>query len=142
MVLLMGWFMKNKKLETRPAQPPAGIRELQPYSPSSVGPHIWQIRAVRDLFWITLVVLIIWLGYYLRSIFTPVLISLFLAYLVNPLINWMSARWNMPRPLAISLILFIVLLVAAIFWVWFGPLLAQQIITLANKVPQYIKTAA
>lgn len=123
------------------ATPGRETNAITPFSQTQ-GPHLWQIRAIRDLFWIVLVALIVWLGYYLRSIFTPVLISFFLAYLVNPLINWMQFRFRIPRPLAISLILFLFFLILGIFIAWFGPLLKDQIVTLTQKIPDYLEQFA
>lgn len=57
-------------------------------SPSAADRHVWQIPAVRDLFWIGLVIALLWFGYYLRSVFLPVLIGLGLAYGFNPLISY------------------------------------------------------
>ncbi|MGI6455947.1 MAG: AI-2E family transporter [bacterium] len=128
---------RNKNFHKRPQNP-----RQSPWKRRDFDRHLWEIRAVRDVFWIAFIVGIIWLGYYLRGIFTPVLISLFLAYLFNPLINWMQTTWKIPRPVVISLILFVSFLLLTIFWVWFGPILADQVISLAKKVPYYIKAIA
>lgn len=57
------------------------------------GLHLWQITAVQDLFWIALALSTIWFGYYLRSIFTPVLIGLVMAYIFHPVISYAQDRW-------------------------------------------------
>ena len=67
--------------------------------------HIWQITAVRDVFWIGLAVFVLWLGNELSGIVTPVLVALAMAYLFHPLITLCEDRWNMRRPLTISIIL-------------------------------------
>ena len=54
----------------------------------------------------------------------------------------MQTTWKIPRPVVISLILFVSFLLLTIFWVWFGPILADQVISLAKKVPYYIKAIA
>ena len=54
--------------------------------PSPANLHLWRITAVQDLFWIGLAVSTVWFGYYLRSIFIPVLIGLVLVYVVTLLV--------------------------------------------------------
>ena len=49
--------------------------------PSPADRHLWQITPVRDLLWGGGILAILWFGYYLRGVFTPVLIALLMAYL-------------------------------------------------------------
>ncbi len=118
-----------------------GTREASSYAPTPWREvRLWEIAAVRDLVWITLAVLIIWLGYKLSSIFTPVLIALALAYLFQPVIAWCETRCRIPRWLTISLILIAgggVLVGAA---VWLGPALVGELASLARAVPRYVDT--
>ena len=102
----------------------------QPAEPNSSGPqspgdwtqrHLWHIRPVRDVVLIAFVLFLLWFGYYLRSIFTPVLIALFLAYLFNPLITYAERRARMPRPLTIAVLLLVLFLVGAGLIVRLGP---------------------
>lgn len=104
------------------------------------GPHLWEIQALLDLLLIAGTGLLLWLLYELRSIFTPVLIALGLAYLCNPLITSAQNRWRMPRPATITLLLVVFALGAATFLAWLAPLLVEQAQTLASKAPQYLET--
>ena len=54
--------------------------------------HVYEIRPVRDVAWIALGVFLLYMGYLLRGIFTPVLIALALAYAFNPLIDFAHKR--------------------------------------------------
>lgn len=108
----------------------------------AVGRHLWEIVAIRDLFWIALVVALLWFGYYLRSIFTPVLIGLALAYVFNPLINYTEERWRLPRPVTILSLLAVLLLIGAGLIAWLGPIVTNQVVTLSQNLPHYVKSLA
>ncbi len=107
-----------------------------------VGPHLWQIRWVRDLAIVTLVAFLLWFGFYLRGIFTPVLIALFLAYLFDPLITWAEQRHGMPRPLTITILLFLLALLLAGLGVWLGPIIGHETEQLIDNVPGYVESLA
>ncbi len=100
--------------------------------------HLWQFAFVRDAFWIGLGVAILLFTYYLRSIFTPVLIGLLLAYIFNPLISHLEYRWRVPRLLVISVLLgfLLVLLLAIVAWV--VPMLVSQTVALISHIPTYV----
>lgn len=108
--------------------------------PNAADRHLWQIAAVRDLLWIGLGIFLLWFMYELRGVFTPILIALVLAYLFDPLFAYPERRWRVPRPLTITLLLVALTLAGAGFIAWFGPLLIEQAQTLAQKVPQYIRS--
>ena len=101
--------------------------------------HLWQITAIRDLFWIGFFLLILWAGYSLRSIFTPVLIGLLLAYLFSPLITFAQKHWRFPRPLTITLLFIFLLGIGAVLISWLGPIVQEQVITLTQRVPTYVE---
>jgi predicted PurR-regulated permease PerM len=102
--------------------------------------RLWDIAAVRDVFWIALIVAVVWLGYQLSSIFTPVLIALALAYLFHPVITWCETRCHMPRWVTISLILVAggVVLIGGLSWL--GPMLVGELASLARAIPRYVDT--
>jgi predicted PurR-regulated permease PerM len=99
--------------------------------------HLWQIAWVRDAFWIGLGIAILLFTYYLRSIFTPVLIGLVLAYIFNPLISYIEQRWRMPRVVVISAVLGFLLLLLLGIVVWVVPMLVNQTVSLIGAVPGY-----
>lgn len=109
-------------------------------APPAADRHLWEITAVRDLFWIAIVVILLWFGYYLRSIFTPVLIGLALAYVFNPLINHAEQRWRLPRSVTILSLIAVLVMIGAGVVAWLGPVIADQVMTLARKMPSYVKS--
>ena len=104
--------------------------------------HLWEITAFQDVFWIGLAVVLIWFGYYLRSIFTPVLIGLVLAYIFNPVVNNAHKVWHIPRALTLSALISLLLATAVTFIAWLGPIVIEQIVTLARRLPGYANILA
>ncbi len=104
--------------------------------------HLWQITPIRDVMWLGGILFCLWFGYYLRGVFTPVIIALLLAYLFNPLIKRAAERWHMPRPVTISCILFVSAVVIVGLITWLGPLLSEQVQSFAERVPAYIQSIA
>lgn len=106
------------------------------YRPA-VDRHLWQIRPVRDVLWCLTVAASLWALYALRGIFIPVFVALLLAYLANPLIDAAERRWSWPRPLTVSLLLVCVTALTAGLVAVIGPLVSDQIKTLAKNTPAY-----
>lgn len=110
--------------------------------PGPADRHLWQITPIRDLLWGGGILFLLWFGYYLRGVFTPVLIALLLAYLFNPLIRRAEGQWRVPRPATISVILFFSVVLTLGLMTWLGPLLAEQVQSFAERVPSYIQSIA
>ncbi|MBX3301812.1 MAG: AI-2E family transporter [Nitrospira sp.] len=108
----------------------------------AVDRHLWEIVAVRDLFWILGILLFGWIGYVLQSILTPILLGLGFAYLFNPLITHMHRRWGVPRLLTISLLIVLLVLLLGATLVWIGPIFSNQLMALIDKIPHYVTTLA
>lgn len=117
-----------------------------PHKATAAGPptdrHLWEITPIRDVLWVGAIVFLVWFGYYLRGVFTPVLIALLLAYLFNPLIRHAERQWKVPRPVTISIVLFLSALTLGGLVTWLGPLLAEQVQSLAERVPGYLQNIA
>ncbi|MCL4390512.1 MAG: AI-2E family transporter [Patescibacteria group bacterium] len=58
----------------------------------------------RHLVYLTVVVVTVVLAYLARAVLTPFILAALAAYLLNPLVNWLTHRARMPRTLAILLI--------------------------------------
>lgn len=109
-----------------------------PESKPTVDRHLWEITAVRDLLWLLTLALSAWSFYALRGIFIPVFIALMLAYLANPLVQFAERRWSWPRPLTVSLFLLFFTALTAGTIAGIGPVVSEQIQTLAKKMPAYV----
>lgn len=72
---------------------------------SMAGLHIWQVQAVRDVLVVAVIVVAIWAGYALRFVTVPLLLAFALAYLVEPLVQWICRVLKIARPIAVGLIL-------------------------------------
>ena len=109
---------------------------------SAANRHLWEITPIRDLLWLGGILFLLWFGYYLRGVFTPVLVALLLAYLVNPVVRRAESAWHVPRPVTISIILFLSALMLGGLVTWLGPLLAEQVQSFAERVPGYLQSIA
>ncbi len=60
-----------------------------------------------------------------------------LSFILNPVVNALSARWRLGRGPAVATVYLAVLLVVVLFGFLLIPPLAHQVSTLGNKVPEY-----
>lgn len=104
--------------------------------------HLWQITPLQDLFWISLAALLLYCGYILRGVFVPILIGLFAAYLVNPLLNWVEERWQWKRSVLIAIALLLLATGIVVSGIVTIPRLVVEADRLADRAPGYVKTLA
>jgi len=67
--------------------------------------HIWHIQAFRDVLLVAAVIAVFWAGYALRAVTVPLLVALLLAYLFEPVIQWLVRKPHMNRVRAVALLL-------------------------------------
>lgn len=102
--------------------------------------RIWQIQPLRDLAGIILIGGTLWLLFEFRRLFAPVLIAIALAYVCDPVMQAATRKIGLPR-WVLALVFTVMLIAGAVLLVtWLGPLLADQVETLAIKIPQYAAT--
>lgn len=106
----------------------------------STSVHLWEIKWVQDLFWISLGVGLLCFGYSFRSVFVPIMIGFGLAYMVNPLLRHGENRFNLPRPITIGLILGVFVTAIGLVAVFALPLLVEELQSLSTKTPAYLET--
>ncbi len=92
----------------------------------------WQI-----LFGLVLVVSASYLVAQLKEILIPVVISLLLAYLLDPMIDWFEAK-GVSRTLAIVILLLGIMVALAAVVLLLIPLLGSEVASFANRVPQFV----
>jgi predicted PurR-regulated permease PerM len=107
---------------------------------AAVDRHLWEITAVQDLLWLAAGAALLWIVSSLSSVFVPIFIGIFLAYLADPLIRVADRQWRIPRPLTVSLLLLLFSLAAAGLVMGIGPLLTEQVQTLVKKAPAYVSS--
>ena len=95
--------------------------------------HLWEIQAIRDVLLIAGGLSVLWLGHALSSITIPLLVSLLLAYLVEPLVEGLGQRGvSRSRAAAWFVGLFGVLVVGLLALVL--PLIVGQTLRLVDDV--------
>jgi predicted PurR-regulated permease PerM len=76
--------------------------------------------------------------YLLGPVLTPFVIAILLAYLFNPIVDWL-VRWHLPRILAVIVVfLFIIFIVISLIFL-IVPIIEQQIIIFINHIPNIDK---
>ncbi len=103
----------------------------------STGPPPWLLRAFL-LAAATVAGLIIgfWVLQRLQGLLTVLMVSLFLAFAIEPAVNWLAAR-GVRRGLATGVV-FLGLLLIVVGFVWtLGSLLIDQVTTLVQNAPEY-----
>lgn len=73
-----------------------------------------------------------------NTIAAPIILSLILYYLLNPIINLME-RYNIPRLLAITIVFLVIIGGATLIINLLIPVIGDQITRLANNFPRYIE---
>ena len=88
-------------------------------------------------FWIGLLVLIVALTYVLRDMLLPFVAALVLAYMLNPVANWLSGH-GMSRTFAALLILALFLVLFVMLLIVIVPLIASQLAAFISALPGYV----
>ena len=104
----------------------------------------YSARFKRFVLWFAMSALVVALLWAARPVLVPFVLGLVLAYLLLPLVHWlekhMPARlrtWRVARPLSIILTYLLFLLIIAGVVAFIVPVMAEQIGTFIEKVPQY-----
>ncbi len=79
------------------------------------------------------------LVYATRSVLTPVLVGIALAYVLNPVVTWLHARWRIPRPVTAATMLGSALISGAVFVLVVVPLVLFQALELVQRLPGAIR---
>jgi len=97
-------------------------------------------RTIRFLLVIGIVVLALYSFYFLSSITYPFLIGLIIAFMINPLVNFLEKKAKMPRVLAV----FVALVIIIALFAGLVTLLVAEIVSgatyLAKVVPEHLDT--
>ncbi|WP_188828918.1 AI-2E family transporter [Nocardia camponoti] len=80
-----------------------------------------------------------WILGKLAGLLTVLLVSIFLAFAIEPAVNWL-ARHGIKRGLGTGIVFLVLLAVVAAFVITLGALLVNQVSTLVNNAPQYVES--
>ncbi len=104
-------------------------RAPQPLAPFEPAPF-HKRKVVRRVFLGVVCVAVVLAAYALRAVFNPLLIGLLVAYILNPIVNWLEAR-RIRRVLAVILIYAVVLVPCVMGLVVLGTLVYED----ASRLP-------
>jgi len=119
---------------TFPAMPPQNGTSAAGESRRWDRLHIWQIQAVRDLLVIAAVFGLVYAGYAMRTVTTPLLIALALAYLFEPFVAWSTQRLHVRRPFVVGGLLAVLVTGATVTLILTVPLAVRQTVSLMEDV--------
>lgn len=127
--------------DSPPEDVPKSAEEAVPTADVTTAPPPWLLRAFL-LAAATVAGLVggFWVLMRLQGLLTVLLVSLFLAFAIEPAVNWLAAR-GMRRGLATGLV-FLGLTVVIVAFAWtLGALLVDQVTTLVKNAPSYADKA-
>ncbi|MEO0631102.1 MAG: AI-2E family transporter, partial [Planctomycetota bacterium] len=107
--------------------------------------HLWQIQPLRDVGVVAAIFLVLWLGYKLSVVTVPVLLAITLAYLFEPVVQWLTKQRVFGRQGAAAFIIVMLALVTVVpigvggtFAVFQGANLIGEVATDAQNFRQAI----
>ena len=103
--------------------------------------HLWQIQAVRDVLVIAGVVLVLFIGYWLRSVTIPLLLALTLAYLFEPMIERVSRSRKITRPGAVGGLIGLLAVLFFVLMITIVPIFFFQTIGFVRSLPKIYDSA-
>ena len=110
------------------------VRVLRPGQASVLQGGVAKTSAWWRTLWIVLaLVAFAWLLVQLRSVLSPVLLALLLAYMLDPLVDRFET-WHLPRSVGIVILLFAALLGITLFVVLVIPTLIRDVMELARSL--------
>jgi sporulation integral membrane protein YtvI len=101
---------------------------------SSVFGNPW----VRLVLIISAVVLSVFLIYYMRSIFFPLVLAFVIAYVLDPLVDKLSKPF-FPRALISAIFVLLLIVVFVLILLYFIPKLFDEILSFVKSIPDYVE---
>ncbi|TKD67903.1 sporulation integral membrane protein YtvI [Pseudalkalibacillus hwajinpoensis] len=92
-------------------------------------------RFLRFLLVIAIIILTLIASYYIWHLAFPFVIALFLAFLINPMVDLLERRGKIPRPLSVALSILFLIGVLAAFIALLVNEIVQGIVYIANVLP-------
>lgn len=106
---------------------------------------IWKALTALSVVLLTAIALgvgaaVIWIATYLKSVLIPLAIAGIIAYLLEPVVDFLQAK-RMPRSAAILLVFTVILVGLAGLVVFLGPRVYEESVSLVNGFPDYVNHA-
>lgn len=98
-----------------------------------------RVRIIRIVSVIIVIVLLLWFLYRVRSVFLPFLYGFLLAYLLDPLVDWLEVR-KISRKMAIIIVYLVLGSAIAGITYYALPVLARDLSKIIVDIPQYTHT--
>ena len=98
---------------------------------NDVNEELRELKSPRFLKYVAIfavLILILVMCYYLRSIFTPIFLAFAIAYALNPAVDWLEHR------------IFIIVMLVFVALLLLIPAIQDEIHLLLSSLPQYLKT--
>lgn len=92
-------------------------------------------RSEQTIFWTIVLIATIALVRVLGDVLTPFIVGMAIAYLLNPLVTWLSH--HMPRSIACMIVLVVFILVVLGIILGLSPMIGRQLTEVAHNLPQY-----
>lgn len=93
--------------------------------------------AEQTIFWSIVLIATVALVRILGDVLTPFIVGMAIAYLLNPLVSWLSRY--MPRSVACMIVLVMFVLVVLGLVLGLSPLIGRQLTDVAHNLPQYME---
>lgn len=106
--------------------------------PPAQGPHPTFALRNQVLIWLGIALVLALFLWVFRGILLPFILGIGLAYLLNPMVEWMSRR-GVRRGLATLIAMLLVLLIFLLGFLLVLPVLVQQVFGLARNMPGYFE---
>lgn len=125
---------------SKATHPNANTPQNSDSSGSRVGPHLWEITAVREALILLVIIGLLIAIYSGRAILAPIAVAFALAYCVDPVVSGMRHRFNWPRVAGVLILLLMMVGMLIVFSIWLMPRLVQQTTGLLESMPVYWET--
>jgi predicted PurR-regulated permease PerM len=96
----------------------------------------------KDKVILTIAILLIffWLIYLVRAVLTPFILSLIIAYFLDPLVDRLCLKWKLSRSFATALIVGVFLIFIVTICALLLPIIYDQFFSLLGALPTYLQT--
>jgi len=126
-------------MQDKPKNDQPTSTKIRAFDESFVGPRLWHIRFVRDLFVILTIIMTVVISFQIIQILLPIILALALAYICNPIAEYTQQRWQWSRLTSTVMIMLLGFSMIVLFFVALLPIIAEQAENMREQLPQYLE---